>query len=161
MFYLCIIKQIAMSPFNLTLPVAIGCDHAGFDYKEAIISFLDGKNVTWKDFGTHSADSVDYPDFAHPVATEVENQKAAFGILICGSGNGVAITANKHQGIRAAICWGEELAELARKHNNANIICIPARFVREDIVEKMLEIFIHTDFEGGRHQNRVNKIACS
>ncbi len=101
-----------MSPFNLSLPVAIGCDHAGFDYKEAIISFLDGKNVTWKDFGTHSTDSVDYPDFAHPVAEAVENNEAAFGILICGSGNGVAITANKHQDIRAAICWGEELAEL-------------------------------------------------
>ena len=150
-----------MSPFNLSLPVAIGCDHAGYDYKEAIISFLDGKNVTWKDFGTHSADSVDYPDFAHPVANEVESKKAAFGILVCGSGNGVAITANKHQHIRAAICWGEELAELARKHNNANIICIPARFVREELVEKMLDIFIHTEFEGGRHENRVNKIACS
>lgn len=150
-----------MSPFDLSLPVAIGCDHAGFEYKEAIISFLDGKNVSWKDFGTHSADSVDYPDFAHPVANEVEQKKAAFGILICGSGNGVAITANKHQHIRAAICWGEELAELARKHNDANIICIPARFVREDIVEKMLDIFLHTDFEGGRHGNRVSKIACS
>lgn len=149
-----------MSPFNLSLPVAIGSDHAGFNYKEAIISFLDGKNVSWKDFGTHSIDSVDYPDFAHPVATAVENKEAAFGILICGSANGVAITANKHQGIRAAICWGEELAELSRKHNNANIICIPARFVREDLVEKMLEIFIHTEFEGGRHQKRVSKIAC-
>ena len=149
-----------MSPFNLSLPVAIGSDHAGFNYKEAIISFLDGKNVSWKDFGTHSIDSVEYPDFAHPVATAVENKEAAFGILICGSANGVAITANKHQGIRAAICWGEELAELSRKHNNANIICIPARFVREDLVEKMLEIFIHTEFEGGRHQKRVSKIAC-
>jgi ribose 5-phosphate isomerase B len=150
-----------MSPFYLYLPVAIGCDHAGFEYKEAIISFLDGKNVAWKDVGTYSPDSVDYPDFAHPVANEVENKTAAFGILVCGSGNGVAITANKHQHIRAAICWGEELAELARKHNNANIICIPARFVREELVEKMLDIFIHTQFEGGRHENRVNKIACS
>ena len=150
-----------MSPFNLSLPVAIGCDHAGYDYKEAIISFLDGKNVSWKDFGTHSADSVDYPDFAHPVANEVESKKAAFGILVCGSGNGVAITANKHQHIRAAICWGEELAELARKHNNANIICIPARFVREELVEKMLDIFIHTEFEGGRHERRKEKIACA
>lgn len=149
-----------MSPFNLSLPVAIGCDHAGFNYKEAIISFLDGKNVTWKDFGTYSADSVDYPDFAHPVSIAVENKEAAFGILICGSGNGVAITANKHPKIRAAVCWGEELAELARKHNDANIICIPARFVRENLVEKMLEIFIHTEFEGGRHENRVKKIAC-
>jgi ribose 5-phosphate isomerase B len=149
-----------MSPFNLSLPVAIGSDHAGFNYKEAIISFLDGKNVTWKDFGTDSTESVDYPDFAHPVAEAVENNEAAFGILICGSGNGVAITANKHQNIRAAICWGEELAGLARQHNDANIICIPARFVREHLVEKMLEIFIHTEFEGGRHKNRVQKIAC-
>jgi ribose 5-phosphate isomerase B len=149
-----------MSPFNLTLPVAIGCDHAGFSYKEAVISFLDGKNVTWKDFGTYSAESVDYPDFAHPVADAVEGSQAAFGILICGSANGVAITANKHQNIRAAVCWGEELAELARKHNDANIICIPARFVRENLVEKMIEIFIHTAFEGGRHQSRVKKISC-
>lgn len=149
-----------MSPFNLSLPVAIGSDHAGYNYKEEIISFLDGKNVKWKDFGTFSIDSVDYPDFAHPVAQAVENGDAAFGILICGSANGVAITANKHQGIRAAICWGEELADLARKHNDANIICIPARFVRENLVEKMLEIFMHTEFEGGRHQTRVSKISC-
>lgn len=150
-----------MSPFDLTLPVAIGSDHAGFNYKEAIISFLDGKNVTWKDFGTYSTDSVDFPDFAHPVACEVENNKAAFGILICGSANGVAMTANKHQHIRAAICWGEELAELARKHNDANIICIPARFVREKLAEKMVDVFIHTCFEGGRHENRVHKISCN
>jgi ribose 5-phosphate isomerase B len=150
-----------MSPFNLSKPVAIGCDHAGFEYKEDIISFLEGKGVAYKDFGTYSVDSVDYPDFAHPVALSVENKESAFGILLCDSANGVAITANKHQHIRAAICWGEELAELARKHNDANIICIPARFVREGDVEKMLEIFIHTDFEGGRHEKRVNKIACS
>jgi len=149
-----------MSPFNLTLPIAIGCDHAGFEYKEAIISYLDGKNITCKDFGTFTADSVDYPDFAHPVALEVESKQAAFGILICGSANGVAITANKHQGIRAVICWGEELAELGRKHNNANIICIPARFVREELAEKMVDIFMNTEFEGGRHENRVSKISC-
>lgn len=147
--------------FNLALPVAIGSDHAGFDYKEAIISFLDGKSVTWNDFGTHTSESVDYPDFAHPVANAVENKTAAFGILICGSANGVAMTANKHRGIRAAVCWEEEIAELARKHNNANIICIPARFVREGLVEEMIERFMHTDFEGGRHKTRVNKIACS
>ena len=146
--------------FKLALPVAIGCDHAGFDYKEDIISFLDGKNISWKDFGTYSANSVDYPDFAHPVSNAVENGDASFGILICGSANGVAMTANKHQSIRAAICWGEELAELARKHNNANIICIPARFVSEGLVEKMIDIFMHTAFEGGRHNNRVEKIAC-
>ncbi len=150
-----------MSPFNLSRPVAIGCDHAGFEYKEDIISFLDGKSVTWKDFGTFSIDSVDYPDFAHPVANAVEKNEACFGILICGSANGVAITANKHQHIRAAVCWEEEIAELSRKHNNANIICIPGRFVREGLVERMIEIFMHTDFEGGRHQMRVNKIACA
>ena len=150
-----------MSSFNLSLPVAIGCDHAGFEYKEAIISFLDAKNLTYKDYGTYSQDSVDYPDFAHPVAKDVEENKAAFGILICGSANGVAITANKHQHIRAAICWGEELAELGRKHNNANIICIPARFVRESVAEKMVDVFINTEFEGGRHANRVDKIPCN
>lgn len=147
--------------FNLNLPVAIGCDHAGFEYKEDIISFLDGKSVSWKDFGTFSTDSVDYPDFAHPVANAVENGTASFGILICGSANGVAITANKHQGIRAAVCWEDEIAELARKHNNANIICIPGRFVREGLVEEMIERFMHTDFEGGRHKTRIEKMACS
>ncbi|MDQ6843261.1 MAG: RpiB/LacA/LacB family sugar-phosphate isomerase [Bacteroidota bacterium] len=126
-----------------------------------MISFLDGKSVSWKDYGTFSEESVDYPDFAHPVANAVENGEASFGILICGSANGVAITANKHQGIRAAVCWEEEIAELARKHNNANVICIPGRFVREGLVEEMIERFMHTEFEGGRHQSRVNKIACS
>ncbi len=149
-----------MVAFNLQLPVAIGCDHAGFDYKEDLISFLEGKGLAFTDFGTHSKDSVDYPDFAHPVATAVEKGEAAFGILICGSANGVAITANKHQGVRAAICWGEELAQLARQHNDANIICIPARFVREGLAEKMVDLFMSTPFEGGRHENRVKKIAC-
>lgn len=150
-----------MSPFNLSKPIAIGCDHAGFEYKEDLISFLEGKGLEYKDFGTYSTDSVDYPDFAHPVASSVENDETAFGILLCGSANGVAITANKHQNIRAAICWGEELAELSRKHNDANIICIPARFVREGDAEKMVDIFIHTEFEGGRHERRKDKIACA
>ncbi len=149
-----------MSSFNVTLPIAIGCDHAGFDYKEDVISFLEGKGLKFKDFGTYDKHSVDYPDFAHPVASAVESGEFAFGILLCGSANGVAITANKHQHIRAAICWGEELAQLARQHNDANIICIPARFVREGDVEKMIDLFINTPFEGGRHQNRVNKISC-
>lgn len=149
-----------MPVFNLQLPVAIGSDHAGFDCKEDLISYLEAKNIVYKDFGTHSKDSVDYPDFAHPVALAVENGEAAFGILLCGSANGVAITANKHHGIRAAICWGEELAELARKHNDANIICIPARFVRDGDAEKMVDIFMNTEFEGGRHLNRVKKIDC-
>jgi len=149
-----------MTDFNLNKPVAIGCDHAGFDYKEDLISFLEGKGINYKDFGTYSKDSVDYPDFAHPVALAVESGDYSFGILLCGSANGVAITANKHQHIRAAICWGEELAELARKHNDANIICIPARFVREGDAEKMVDLFMKTSFEGERHKKRVDKISC-
>jgi len=148
------------SHFDKRKPVAIGSDHAGFDYKEDLISFLEGKGISYRDFGTHSKDSVDYPDFAHPVAKAVEIGDASFGILICGSANGVAITANKHQGVRAAVCWGEELAQLARSHNNANIICIPARFVREGDAEKMVGLFMRTEFEGGRHELRVEKIAC-
>ena len=150
-----------MYTFDLNKPIAIGCDHAGFDCKEDLISFLEGEGMKYKDYGTYNKDSVDYPDFAHPVALSVESGESAFGILLCGSANGVAITANKHAGIRAAICWGEELAELARKHNNANIICIPARFVRDGDAEKMLDIFMNTAFEGGRHSNRVAKIAVS
>lgn len=149
-----------MSPFNLKLPVAIGCDHAGFDCKEDLISFLEGEMVNYKDFGTYNKDSVDYPDFAHAVATAVEKGEAAFGILLCGSANGVAITANKHQGIRAGLCWDEEIASLVRKHNDANIICIPARFVSDGLAEKMLDIFMNTPFEGGRHATRVGKISC-
>lgn len=148
------------TPFDMTKPVAIGCDHAGFDYKEDLISFLEGKGLSFTDFGTHSTDSVDYPDFAHPVAKAVENGDASYGILLCGTANGVAITANKHQGVRAAICWGEELAQLAREHNNANIICIPARFVREGDAEKMVNTFMITEFEGGRHDRRVQKMSC-
>ena len=147
--------------FDLSKPIAIGSDHAGYEYKEDLISFLEGKGLPFKDLGTHSKDSVDYPDFAHPVASAVEEGEASFGILLCGSANGVAITANKHQSIRAAICWGEELAKLAREHNNANIICIPARFVREGDAEKMVATFMTTDFEGGRHSRRVEKIACA
>lgn len=150
-----------MSPFNFALPIAIGCDHAGFIYKEDIISFLEGKGLAFKDFGTHSLDSVDYPDFAHPVAEAVSKKEVAFGILLCGTANGVAITANKHPKVRAAICWGEELAEMARKHNDANIICIPARYVSEGDTERMVNIFLSTPFEGGRHERRVEKIACS
>lgn len=147
--------------FNTALPVAIGGDHAGYEYKEEVISYLEGKGVQVKDFGTGSAASVDYPDFAHPVASAVESGEYAYGILICGSANGVAITANKHQGIRAAICWGDELARLARSHNNANILCIPAKFVDTATAKEMVDIFSETVFEGGRHENRVNKIACA
>lgn len=149
------------SSFDLSKPIAIGSDHAGFDYKEDLISFLEGKGLSYKDFGTYSKASADYPDFAHPVALAVENGQAAFGILLCGTANGVAMTANKHQTIRAAVCWGDEIASLVRQHNDANIICIPGRFVREGDAEKMVSTFITTAFEGGRHANRVDKIACA
>lgn len=143
---------------NKNLSIAIGGDHAGYEYKKILIDFL--KDHTIKDFGTYSNDSVDYPDFAHPVASAVESEEFDLGILICGSANGVAITANKHQGIRAAICWNEELAELARSHNNANVLCIPARFVSPELAIKITSKFIDTAFEGGRHANRVSKISC-
>ena len=143
---------------NTDITIAIGADHAGFEYKNMLIDFL--KEYSIKDFGTYSADSVDYPDFAHPVASAVEKAEFSIGILICGSANGVAITANKHQGIRAAICWNEELAELARSHNNANVLCIPARFISPELARQICTKFISTAFEGGRHANRVNKISC-
>lgn len=143
---------------NTKFKIAIGSDHAGFEYKELLKSFLSEHEV--KDFGTFSADSVDYPDFAHPVANAVESGIFTFGVLVCGSANGVAITANKHQDIRAAICWQNEIAELARLHNNANIICIPARFVSEELAKEMVITFLNTAFEGGRHAGRVNKMSC-
>lgn len=140
------------------LRIAIGADHAGFEYKELVKEHLASARL--KDFGTYSTDSVDYPDFAHPVAEAVESGEFDLGILICGSANGVAITANKHQGIRAAICWTIELAALARQHNNANILCIPARFISPEMAIEITDTFLSTDFEGGRHANRVNKISC-
>lgn len=140
------------------LKIAIGADHAGYEYKEMLKPFLADYEV--KDFGTHGTASVDYPDFAHPVAKAVEDKEFDLGILICGSANGVAITANKHQHIRAALCWENEVAALARMHNNANIICIPARFVSEDVAKEMVTTFLNTEFEGGRHGNRVDKISC-
>lgn len=140
--------------------IAIGADHAGFEYKELLKKHLEQNGHQVKDFGTHSLDSVDYPDFAHPVASAVEKKEFELGVLICGSANGVAITANKRQGIRAAICWTEEIASLARQHNNANIVCVPARFVSRDLAEKITDKFLATPFEGGRHETRVNKISC-
>ena len=142
------------------MKISIGGDHAGFAYKEEIKKALSAQGHEVKDFGPFSDASVDYPDFAHPVASSVESGETQFGILICGSGNGVAITANKHQGIRAALCWTEELGSLARRHNDANILCLPARFIDIDLAKKIVNKFLSTDFEGGRHQNRVNKIAC-
>jgi ribose 5-phosphate isomerase B len=140
--------------------IAIGADHAGFEFKELLKAWLEKNGYAVKDFGTHSLESADYPDFAHPVAEAVERNKFDLGVLLCGSANGVAITANKHQGIRAALCWTEEVAELARQHNNANIVCIPARFVSYEGAEKILDRFLSTSFEGGRHQRRVDKIGC-
>ncbi|MBP9924485.1 MAG: ribose 5-phosphate isomerase B [Cyclobacteriaceae bacterium] len=142
------------------MKIAIGADHAGFEYKELLIKQLSKLGHESKDFGTYSLESVDYPDFAHPVANAIEKNEFDLGVLICGSANGVAITANKHQGIRAAICWTEELASLARQHNNANVVCIPARFVSVDLAEKILKKFLTTPFEGGRHEKRVGKISC-
>jgi ribose 5-phosphate isomerase B len=146
------------STFNKDLPLAMGADHAGFEYKDQIKKMLTDAGWQVDDKGTYSADSVDYPDFAHPVAEMVEQGKAAAGILVCGSGNGVCMTANKHHGIRAALCWTEELATLARSHNNANVLCIPARFVSTEVADKMVQVFLNTSFEGGRHQKRVDKI---
>lgn len=140
--------------------IALGADHAGYEYKEHLKKWLERKGYSIKDFGTHSSDSADYPDFAHPVATAVESKEYNVGLLICGSANGVAMTANKHQGIRAAICWKEELAELARTHNNANVLCIPARHVSIELAEKILDTFLRSVFEGGRHERRVDKISC-
>ncbi|MEO1433920.1 MAG: ribose 5-phosphate isomerase B [Bacteroidota bacterium] len=141
------------------MTIAIGCDHAGFPYKDSIIEMLEKRSITVIDKGTYSTDSVDYPDFVHPVAELVSKGEAELGILICGSGNGVAITANKHQDIRCALCWDTDLAELARQHNNANAIALPARFVSEELAVQMVEHFIDAKFEGGRHERRVSKIA--
>ena len=141
--------------------ISIGNDHAGTDYKFAIIKHLEDKGHTLNNYGTDSNGSVDYPDFVHPVAEDVENNKVDFGILICGSANGVAMTANKHQKVRAGICWTKEITALTRQHNNANIICIPARFTALHQAIEMVDTFLETEFEGGRHQNRVNKIPLS
>lgn len=140
--------------------IAIGCDHAGYEYKATIIDMLKGMGIKSLDFGTNSLDSVDYPDFIHPVADSIETEKAQLGVIICGSGNGVAMTANKHQGIRAALCWQNDIAVLARQHNDANVISIPARFVSAHLAKSMVKLFVETAFEGGRHQRRVDKIAC-
>src|SRR4029077_7060798 len=141
-----------MPVFNMSLPIAIGSDHAGFPYKTALIAWLAQKGFRVQDFGPHSPDSVDYPDYAHPTAASVEKGEAAFGILLCGSANGVCMTANKHQGVRAAICWNEEIARLVREHNDANIICLPARFIGPEQSKLFVGVFMETSFEGGRHE---------
>ncbi|WP_291725694.1 ribose 5-phosphate isomerase B [Bernardetia sp.] len=142
------------------MKISIANDHAGTAYKEYLTNYLTNLGHEVKNFGTDSSDSVDYPDFAHPLAESITKKETELGILICGSGNGIAMTANKHAQIRAAICWNEELAALARQHNNANVICIPARFVSQELAQKMVETFLKTDFEGGRHERRVEKISC-
>ncbi len=140
------------------IKLAVGSDHAGFDLKKDLLVYLSEKGYTVEDMGPNSADSVDYPDFAHKVASSVETKTCDLGILICGSGNGVCITANKHHGVRAALAWEPELASLARQHNNANVICLPARFVSQEKAFQIVDAYLDSAFEGGRHENRVNKI---
>jgi len=143
------------------MKIAIGNDHAGTQYKNSIVRVLKKRGYSIVNFGTDTYESVDYPDFIHPVAQAVENKEVDFGITICGSGNGAQMVANKHQNIRAALCWNNELVALARQHNNANVLSIPARFVSEQQALNFVDIFLNTDFEGGRHKNRVEKIVCS
>lgn len=141
--------------------IPIGADHAGYQLKERIKTYLLGKGYEVKDFGCYNEESIDYPDYAHPVAEMVSETPNLLGILICGSGNGINMTANKHQKIRSALCWNTEIAQLAREHNNANIIALPARFVSEEEAIAMVDTFLNTNFEGGRHERRVDKIACA
>ena len=143
------------------MKIAIGNDHAGPAYKESIVNFLESRGVIVLNYGTDTEDSVDYPDFIHPVANDVATNKVDLGIIICGSGNGAAMTANKYKEVRAALCWNKELTELARLHNNANILSIPARYTSIHQVLAMVDVFLNTKFEGGRHQTRVEKITCS
>jgi ribose 5-phosphate isomerase B len=140
--------------------IPIGADHAGFNLKGKIIEFLESKGYQVEDFGCFSEESIDYPDFAHPVAELIEQNTGMLGILICGSGNGINMTANKHKGIRSALCWNAEIAELARQHNDANIVALPARFITEQEGLEIVETFLGTAFEGGRHQRRIDKISC-
>ena len=139
--------------------ISIGNDHAGVDYKKYILEYLFVKEVEVKNYGTDSLESVDYPDFAHPVSQDINDQSSDLGILICGSGNGVCMTANKYEKVRAALCWNKELAKLSKSHNNANIVCIPARFVDKEQALEIVKTFVSENFEGGRHERRVNKIS--
>jgi ribose 5-phosphate isomerase B len=144
---------------ELSLRLGIGSDHAGFELKESMLAMLKEKGFNVKNFGTYTSDSVDYPDFVHPLATEVQENKLDFGIVICGSGQGVCMTANKYPGVRAALSWNNEIATLTRQHNDANVICLPARFVSNELAKEMTLTFLDTPFEGGRHQSRVEKIS--
>jgi ribose 5-phosphate isomerase B len=142
------------------MKIAIGNDHAGTSYKNEITEYLKSRDIEVINYGTNTEESVDYPDFVHPVANDVENEKVNLGIIICGSGNGASMTANKHQKVRSALCWTTEIAKLAREHNNANVLSIPARFTSIPQALDMVKIFLGTPFEGGRHERRVDKIAC-
>lgn len=143
------------------MKIAIGNDHAGTDYKLAIVGYLKSKGITVTNYGTDDTDSVDYPDFAHPVAEDVEKGNVDFGIVICGSGNGANMTTNKHQLVRSALCWNKEITTLAREHNDANVLSLPARFIALPQALEMVDTFLNTHFEGGRHERRVEKISCS
>ena len=147
-----------MTIIDNTTPVALCSDHAGFETQQAVIAYLKAEGIDYKDFGTYSTDSCDYPDFAHPCALAVESGECYPGIAICGSGQGITITLNKHQGIRAALCWIPEIASLARQHNNANVLSMPGRFISNDEAIEIVKTFLSTPFEGGRHQKRIDKI---
>lgn len=140
--------------------IPIGADHAGFELKSVLIPYLQEKGFEVKDYGCYSEDSIDYADYGHPVASHVEANAGSWGIVICGSGNGINMTVNKHQGIRGALCWTKEIAQLAREHNDANILTLPARFISVELAKEMVDVFIATAFEGGRHQRRIEKIPC-
>ena len=140
--------------------IGMAADHAGYDLKEALKPMLDEMGYEVKDFGTHSTESMDYPDVAHPLAEGVQNGEFCCGIAICGSGNGISMTINKHKGVRAALCWTTELAALARQHNDANVLSLPARFIPQELAMEIVKTYLATDFEGGRHQRRVEKIDC-
>lgn len=147
-----------MSILKTNIPVGLCSDHAGYELKNMIIGYLESKGIACRDFGTFSADSCDYPDFAHPCAEAIETGSVYPGIAICGTGNGIGMTLNKHQGVRAALCWGPELARLARGHNNANVLVLPARFIAPEVALECVDVFFDTPFEGGRHERRVEKI---
>ncbi|TWP29438.1 ribose 5-phosphate isomerase B [Apibacter muscae] len=141
------------------MKIAVAADHAGFEYKNHIFKYLTDRGFQVHDFGTYSQDSVDYPDFVHPLATAIENKEFDFGFLFCGSGEGVSITANKHAGIRCALCWQNDIAKLSRQHNNANVMAIPTRFIAKELAQELVDTFLSTQFEGGRHETRVEKIS--
>ncbi len=147
-----------MSILKAETPVGLACDHAGYEMKQVVMQELYARGIAYKDFGTYSTDSCDYPDFAHPLALSVESGECYPGIAICGSGNGINMTLNKHQGIRSALCWNVEIVSLARQHNDANVLVMPGRFISEELCREMVDTFLNIDYEGGRHQRRIDKI---